>query len=123
MALGVTDKTDKSPSRRQGISREHASDVLTEPTEDRSWFIPARECPSTPAGTAASIDWVCCAARRAFVRLRDANGANVGNGGGPGRTGLRPRRPVGPGAAFLGVWGPTPGAGDGPVTDDKEFAR
>ena len=40
MFLKVTDKTDKSPSRRHEFSSEHASDVLTKPTEGLRWFLP-----------------------------------------------------------------------------------
>lgn len=39
-----------------------------------------------------------------------------------GGTGLRPRRPVGPGRRFW-AFGTNPGAEDGPVTDDKEVLR
>ena len=51
MPLKVTDKTDKTHSCRHGFSGERFSEVLTRPTEGRSWFFPARDCPKRPRGT------------------------------------------------------------------------
>ena len=118
--MEVADKTDKSPSRRHGFPGEHASDVLTELTVGRSWFIPKRRCPNTPAGTAANIDWVCCAGRSGF---REAAACPVG----PWATGRRQGVPAYVFAASLapggvsGRLGANRGAVDGSVNDNEEF--
>ena len=57
MPLKVTDKTDKTTSRRHGSVGEHSSDVLTKPTEGLSWFFAARVCPKRPRGAPVGL-WV-----------------------------------------------------------------
>ncbi len=100
MPMMVTDKTDRSSSRQHGSSGEHASDVLTKPTEGLRWFLPGevacrgpREQPRMPTGLVALSGPV-------LSGPRGAPRWAVGQRTPPGRTGLRIRRPGGPGRRF-----------------------
>jgi hypothetical protein len=106
MPLKITDKTDKSPSRRHGSSSKHASDVLTKPTEGLRWFLPSlggprgpREQPRIHTEFVAMSGPVFGPPAQAG-RLRGARRWAVGQRTPPGRTCLRCRRPVGPGWPF-----------------------
>ena len=103
MPLKVTDKTDKTPSRRHRLCGEYASDVLTKPTEGLCWFIPSlggsrdpREQPRMPTWFAALFGPVLGLPVQAG-RPRGAPRWAVGQRTPPGRTDLRLGRPVGPG--------------------------
>ncbi len=100
MFLKVTDKTDKSPFHRHGFSSEHASDVLTKPTEGPRWFLPGevacrgpREQPGTRTDFLAPLP-------TAGKRPPNAPRWAVGQRTPPGRTDLRLGRPVGPRRRF-----------------------
>ncbi len=123
MSLKVTDRTDKSPCGRRGFSGEHASDVPTEPTEGPSRFLPARACSKMSVGTAANINWVCCAVQ---VGFREATRyAPFGPWATGADTAYRPtsrssRWPRRRWCAF----GANPWAEGGPVSDDgQDVAR
>jgi hypothetical protein len=121
MPLKVTDKTDKSPCRRHGFSSEHASDVLTKPTEGFSWFLPSLGGPRGPREQPRiHTEFVALVGRPASRgqagpvfglpaqagRLRGAPRWAVGERTPPLRTGLRLRRSGGAGRRLC-AFGPT----------------
>ena len=69
------------------------------------WFLPDRKRQPRPAGTAASIDWVCCADRSGFWEAVGRATLGRGRTDAVGATGTS-QSPRWPRAAFLGVWGP-----------------
>ena len=112
MPLKVTDKTDKSPSRRHGSSGEHASDVLTKPTfEDLSWFLPSLGGPRGPREQPRIHTQFVALSGPVFGlpaqagRPRGAPCCALGQRTPPERTGPTSPPLRWPRAAFLRVWG------------------